>query len=212
MGLDNQESKEEERRLEDKKMEDADKLVKKEAPENAEGKEGRAKELGDIASKAGNSLYENVSKTRQDSVGSGGISEKAEFQDKAGPFLAKYETEVRKASGIEDPEDRKKALESAYNSLSDELEGIKGTQEGRDAQGDKHREREEKKTAEEKNRDRTLKFSEAMLKAAKEIEVDRRLAEIERRVKERAELSKQTAGESKEAMANAQKEIAASFV
>ncbi len=120
-----------------------------------------------------------------DSVGSGGISEKTEFQDKAKPFLAKYEAEIQQASRIEDPEDRKKALESAYNSLSDELEGIKGTQEGRDAQSDRHREREEKKTVEEKNRERTLKHSDGMLKAAKEIEVDIRVRELSERASHR---------------------------
>ena len=52
MGLENQESKEEERRLEDKKIADADKLMKKEVPENADKKEGQRKELADIASKA----------------------------------------------------------------------------------------------------------------------------------------------------------------
>lgn len=87
-------------------------------------------------------------------------------------------------------------MEKAYNSLSEELEGIKGTQEGRDAQSERHRNRDEKKTAEDKDRERTLKFSDAILKAAKEIEVERRLADIRRTVEERMKLAERTQAES----------------
>ena len=206
------ESKELDRKEEDRKIEEADKILKKEGKEDGADKKDPNKDIADVAAKAGNSLYADISSTRKDEIGSGGISEKAEFQEKAKPLVGKYEAEVRQASLIEDPEQRKKAIEKAYFTLHEELEGIKGTQEGRDAQNDKNRDADSKKTAEEKDRERTLRFSEAILKAAKEIEIDRRLAEIERRVKERAELSKQTVGESAEAMANAQKEIASSFV
>ena len=206
------ESKELDRKEEDRKIEEADKILKKEGKEDGADKKDPNKDIADVASKAGNSLYKDISATRKDEIGSGGISEKAEFQEKAKPLVDKYEAEIQKASLIEDPKTRKEAIEKAYFALHEELEGVKGTQEGRDAQNDKNRDNDSKKTAEDKNHERTLKFSESILKAAKEIEIDRRLAEIERRVKERAEFSAQTAGESKEAMASAQKEIASNFV
>lgn len=206
------ESKELDRKEEDRKIEEADKILKKEGKEDGADKKDPNKDIADVAAKAGNSLYADISSTRKDEIGSGGISEKAEFQEKAKPLVDKYEAEVRQASLIEDPEQRKKAIEKAYFALHEQLEGIKGTQEGRDAQNDKNRDNDAKKTAEEKERDRTLKFSESILKASKDLEIDRRLADIERRVKERAELSERTVRESVESAKSAQNEIANTFV
>lgn len=123
MGLEKLESKEDERRLEDEKMEKADKLLKQ------ENEEGEKKDIAEIAARAGKNAYDETLKTRLDSAGSGGKSEKAEFQEKAGPHLAEYESEVKAASAIKNPEDRKQALEKAYVALCEKLEGIKGTQE-----------------------------------------------------------------------------------
>ncbi|MFB0964452.1 MAG: hypothetical protein QMC36_01930 [Patescibacteria group bacterium] len=203
------ESKELDRKEEDRKIEEADKILKKEGKEDGADKKDPSKDIADVAAKAGNSLYADISSTRKDEIGSGGISEKAEFQEKAKPLVDKYEAEVRQASLIEDPEQRKKAIEKAYFALREELEGIKGTQEGRDAQNDKNRDNDAKKTAEEKERDRTLKFSEAILKASKEIEVDRRLADIERRVKERTEMSQRTLQESMKTAGEAKESLSA---
>lgn len=186
------ESKELERREEDRKIEGANKILEKEGKEEGADKKNSIKDIADIASKAGNSLYKDIEKTRMDQIGSGGTSEKAEFQEKSGPFVAKYEAEIQRASLIEDSEQRKKAIEKAYFVLHEELEGIKGTQEGRDAQADKNREGEAKKTAEEKDRERTLKFSEAILKAAQNIDIERRLADIERGAEERVNLAQIT--------------------
>ncbi len=123
MGLEKMESKEDERRLEDKKMEEADKLLS--AKEGEDGK----KEIADVANRAGKNAYDEMLKSRLDTAGSGGKSEKAEFEEKAGPHLKAYEAEVEAAASIKNPEDRKEALEKAYLALSEKLEGIKGTQE-----------------------------------------------------------------------------------
>lgn len=188
----------EKEKQEDKKIENADKLLKQ---------DGKDKEVSDIAAKAGNSLYLDIAASRNDQVGSGGRSEKAEFQDQAKPMVAKYEEEVKAASLIKDPEDRKKAIEKAYLSLRDELEGIKGTQEARDAKGDTDRQGDSKKTAEDKDRKRTLEFSDAMLKAAKEIDIERRLADFASRVKDRMELANQTKNEAVVSAETANKEL-----
>ncbi len=201
------ESKELDRKEEDRKIEEADKILKKEGKEDGADKKDPNKDIADIASKAGNSLYLDISTTRKDAVGSGGISEKAEFQEKAKPLVDKYEAEIQKASLIEDPKARKEAIEKAYFALHEELEGVKGTQEGRDAQADKNRESDTKKTTEEKDRERTLKFSEAILKAAKEIEIERRLADIKRTVEERMRMAELTSAESAESAKMANMEI-----
>lgn len=182
MNLEKQESREEERRLEDKKMKDASELLEKE--------DGKSKsEIADIAGKAGKNAYDEILSTRLGSERSDGKTEKAEFEEKAAPYLVEYQKSVEAAQTIEDPETRKKALETAYAKLTDELEGVRGTQEGRDAENDKKRREGEKKTAEDTERERGLKFSEAILKAAKEIEIDRRLSKIKHDAEKRARLS-----------------------
>lgn len=219
MGFEKQESEAEERRLENKKIEDADKLLKEKAGDTAElatkagnnlyadVKKDKEKDLAELAKKSGQETYSEIAKTRNGSEGSGNATELAEFEKNAKPFMDAYGTAISNANGIKDPEERKRTIEKAYSKLQEELGGVKGTQEGRDAQADKNRESDAKKTAEEKDRERTLKFSEAILKAAKEIEVDRRLAEIERRVKERAELSERTVREGQESAKMATLEI-----
>ncbi|MDQ1343845.1 MAG: hypothetical protein QG650_565 [Patescibacteria group bacterium] len=82
MSLENQESKEDERRQEDKKIEGADKLLKQ---------EGKNADIAETAKRAGQNLSKEIENTRLDKAGSSGESEKAEYHRQSLPLLAKYE-------------------------------------------------------------------------------------------------------------------------
>lgn len=61
------ESKELDRQEEDRKIEEADKILKKEGKEEGADKKDPNKDVTDIASKAGSSLYLDISTTRKES-------------------------------------------------------------------------------------------------------------------------------------------------
>ncbi len=121
--------------------------------------------------------------------------------------MAEYEKSIEAAKSIGNADDRKKALEKAYLSLVEKLEGVRGTQEGRDAENDKRRKQDEKKTAEDIEHARKLEFSKAVLKAAQELETERRTAEIARGAEARAKLSANTERESVESARKAAGEL-----
>jgi hypothetical protein len=197
MNLEKQESREEERRLEDKKIQEADAALQK------EGRDRKEKENSGLMEKAGKDAYSEILSTRRSDTGSGEKTERAEFEEQAAPHLAQYAQAVRSAEAIKNNEDWQRALKEAYLTLVDNLEGIRGTQEGRDAEKNKQRLQEEKKSDEDRQRSRTLAFSEAILKAAKENAAERGAAEIARNADKRAELSAKTRTEAVESAKSA---------
>lgn len=201
MNLEKQESREEERRLEDKKIQEADAALQK------EGRDRKEKENSGLMEKAGKDAYSEILSTRRSDTGSGEKTEMAEFEERAAPYLAQYAEAVRSAEAIENGEERGRALKDAYLALVDGLEGIRGTQEGRDAEKNRQRLQEEKKTDEERERSRTLDFARAILNAAKETAAEKGAAEIARNADKRAELSAKTRREAVESAKSAVGEL-----
>lgn len=120
----------------------------------------------------------------------------AEFKEKADVAMKTYQGKIEAATAIEDPKERKKAVESAYFELKSELESIRGTQEARDAENDSKRQGKSEKDLADKDRKRRLEFADAILKASQSVEVDRRLQEIQRNVEERLGRTERTRQES----------------
>lgn len=72
------------------------------------------------------------------------------------------------------------------------MEGIRGTQEARDAKNDKDRQKEGEKTNDKQERKKTLEFSEAILKAAKDVDTERRVRELVELASKRMQMAERT--------------------
>ena len=110
--------------------------------------------------------------------------------------MKEYQKEIEKAAAVQDPKQQKKIIEDAYLELKTKLEGIRGLQEGRDADSNAKRQEKTEKESADEDRKRRLEFSEAILKASRDIEVDQKLKAIQDKVEDRLKNQERTRRES----------------
>lgn len=197
MGIENRDTEQDREREDRERLKGAEKLAK----------EKSGNELGNIALEMGSALKTEIASTRLEDSGSGGTSEKAEFEAQSAPLLAQYQSAVRNAAEIENPEKRYQMMESAYAQLREGLESIRGTQEARDAKNGDDRKKVAEAKQEAGDRKGQLDFSKAVLETAKKIEIERKLAELQKTADSRLQLAERTrqeasvsAGKAREAL------------